>query len=95
MANILTAVRKGIQSYWNKLYSRSNFNEMWILKYWIFWIIVIIVLFQKCSLSKHMSFLHFTDHSPWECIKTVQNITNNAVIFKINSNTYIKILCKI
>ena len=77
MANILTAVKEGIQSYWNKVYSRSSFNQMWLLKYWIFWIIVIIVLFQKCRLSKHVSFLHFTDHSTWECIKTLQNITNS------------------
>ena len=79
MANILTAVKEGIQSYWNKVYSRSSFNQMWILKYWIFWIIVIIVLYQKFRLSKHVIFVHFTDHSPWECKKMFQNI---AVIFK-------------
>ena len=62
---------------------------------WIFWIILIIVLFQKFRLS----FLHFTDHSPWKCIKTFQNIMKNAVIFKIVRNvtncynTYIKIWC--
>ena len=99
MANILTAVKEGIQSYWNKVYSRSSFNQMWILKYWIFWIIVIIVLFQKCSLSKHVPFLHFTDYSAWECIKTFQNISKKAVIFKmqdslqIDRNIYMKILC--
>ena len=47
MSNILTAVKEGIQSYWEKVYSCSSFNQMWILKYWIFRIIVIIVLFQK------------------------------------------------
>jgi hypothetical protein len=86
MANILTAIKEAIQSYWNKVYSHSSCNQMWILKYWIFWIIVIIVPFHKCSLSKHVSFLHFTDHSLWECIKTFQNITNNAVIFKMVRN---------
>jgi hypothetical protein len=44
------------------------------LKYWIFWIIVTIVLYQKFRLSKHVTFVHFTDHSAWECIKTFQNI---------------------
>jgi hypothetical protein len=80
MSNSLTAVKDGIQLYWDKVYSRSSFNHMWILKYWIFWIIVIIVLFQKFRLSKHLTFQHFTDHSVWECIKTFQNIINNAVI---------------
>jgi hypothetical protein len=75
---MLTAVKEGVQSYWNTDYVRSNFNQMWILKYWIYWIIVIIVLFQKFRLS----FLHFTDHSPWECIKTFQNITKNALSSK-------------
>jgi hypothetical protein len=78
----VSGITRALYNDWNKVYSRSSFNQMWILKYWIFWIIVIIVLFQICSLSKHVSFLHLTDHSPWECIKTLQNITNNAVIFK-------------
>ena len=38
MANILTAVKERIHSYWDKVYSRSSFNQMWIQKYWIFWI---------------------------------------------------------
>jgi hypothetical protein len=33
MANILTAVKEGIQSYWEKVYSCNIFNQMWILKY--------------------------------------------------------------
>ena len=76
---ILTAVKDGIQSYWSNVYSRSSFNQMWILKYWIFWIILIIVLFQKFSLSKHGTFLHFTDHSSWECINTFKDVIKNAV----------------
>ena len=28
MANILTAVKEGIQLYWDKAYSRSTFNDM-------------------------------------------------------------------
>jgi len=36
MANILTVVKDGMQSYWVKVYSRSSFNQMWIMKYWIF-----------------------------------------------------------
>ena len=59
MSNILTAVKEGIQSYWDNVYFRGSFNQMWILKYLIFWIIAIIVLFQKCRVS----FLRFTDHS--------------------------------
>jgi hypothetical protein len=82
MSNILTAVKEGIQLYWDNVYFRSSFNQMWILKYWIFWIIAIIVLFQKFRLS----FLHFTDHSPWECIETFQNIIKNAVVFKMVRN---------
>ena len=81
--NMLTAVKKVIQSYWDKVYSRSSFNQMWILNYWIFWVISIIVLFQKFSLFKHVTFLHFTNHSLWECIKTFKNIINNAAIFKM------------
>jgi hypothetical protein len=64
------ANKEGIHSYWDKVYSRSSFNQIWILKYWIFWIIVVFVLFQKFRLSKHVIFVHFTDHSAWECIKT-------------------------
>jgi hypothetical protein len=79
MANILTAVKEGIHSYWNKVYSRSSFNQMWTLQYWILWINVIIRNFVCLS-------LHFTDHSPRECIKTFQVITNNAVIFKMVRN---------
>jgi hypothetical protein len=58
----IKAVTYGIQSYWDKVYLRSNFNRMWILKYLIFWIILIIVLFQKLCLSKQATFLHFIDH---------------------------------
>jgi hypothetical protein len=86
MANILTAVKEGIHSYWEKVYSRSSFNQMWKLKYWIFWIIVIIVLYQKFRLSKHVTCVHFTDHSSRECIKTFQNIIKNPVIFKMGRN---------
>jgi hypothetical protein len=82
MSNILTAVKEGTRSYWDKVYPRSSFNHMWILKYWIFWIIVIIAIFQRFRLS----FLHFTAHSPWECIKTFQNIIKNAIIFKMVRN---------
>ena len=46
-----------------------------------------IVLFQKFRLSKHVTFLHFTNHSSWECIKTFKNIINNAVIFKMVKET--------
>ena len=70
----------------DKVYSRSSFNQMWILKYWIFWTIVIIVLYQKFRLSKHVTFVHFTDHSTWECIKMFQNIIKNSVIFKMVRN---------
>jgi hypothetical protein len=86
MANILTAVKEGIHSYWENVYSRSSFNQMRILKYWIFWILVIIVLYQKFRLSKHVTFVHFTDHSSWVCIKTFQNIIKNLVIFNMGRN---------
>ena len=33
MANILTDVNEGIQSYYDNVYSYSSFNQMWILKY--------------------------------------------------------------
>ena len=84
--NILTALKDGIQSYWNKVYPRSSFSQMWILNYWIFWIILTIVLFQKFSLSKHVTFLHFTNNASLECIKTFKNIIKDAVIFKIVRN---------
>ena len=47
-------------SYWDKVYARSSFNQMWILIYWIFWIIVIIILFQKCCLSFSTLYWPFT-----------------------------------
>jgi hypothetical protein len=72
--NILTALKEEIQSYWRKVYSRGSFNQMWILNYWIFCIILIIVLFQKCSLSKHVTFPHITNHASWECIKTLKGL---------------------
>jgi hypothetical protein len=78
--NSLTAVTDGIQSYWDTIYSGKSFNRMRILKYWIFWIILIIVLFQKWCLSKHVTVLRFTNRSSWECIQTFNNIINNAVI---------------
>jgi hypothetical protein len=84
--NILTALKEGIQSYWDKFYSRGSFNHMWILNYWIFCINLIIVLFQKCSMSKHVNFPHITNHASWECIKTLKHIINNAVIFKMVRN---------
>jgi hypothetical protein len=84
--NILTAVKGGIQSYWVKAYSRGGFNQMWILNYWIFCIMLIIVLFKKCSMSKHVTFQHFTNHASWECIKTLKHVINNAVIFKMVRN---------
>jgi hypothetical protein len=86
MANILTAVKEGIQSYWNTVYSRSSFNQMWRLKYWILWIIVIIVLYQKFRLSNYVTFVPFTDHSSWECIKTFQNNIKNPDIFIMGRN---------
>ena len=61
--NMLTAVKDRMQSYWDKVYSRSSFNQMCILNYWIFWMILIIVLFEKFSLSKHVTSLHFTNHA--------------------------------
>jgi len=57
-----------------------------MLKYWIFWISLIIVLFQKFGLSKHATFQHFTDHSSWELIKTFKNTINNVIIFKMVRN---------
>jgi hypothetical protein len=31
--SVLTAVKEGIQSYWDKVYACNSFNQMWILKY--------------------------------------------------------------
>ena len=84
--NILTALKNGIQSYWDRVYSRGSFNQMWMMNYWIFCIILIIVQFQKCSLSKHVNVPHITNHASWECIKTLKHIINNAVIFKMVRN---------
>jgi len=33
MADILSAVKEGLQSYCNKVYSHRSFNQMWTLKY--------------------------------------------------------------
>ena len=41
---LLSETNTIIQSYWDKVYSRSSFNQIWILRYWISWIILIIVL---------------------------------------------------
>jgi len=61
--DILTAVKEAIQSYWGKVYSRSSFNDMWILK------CCKDVLdnlnsfcFRKFRLSKHVTFPHDTNH---------------------------------
>ena len=61
IASILTAVKEGTQSYWDTVYSPNSFNRMWILQYWIFWIILIIVVFQKYRFSKHVTFLHLSN----------------------------------
>ena len=33
MTKRLSSVKEGLQSYCNKVYSRSSFNTMWILRY--------------------------------------------------------------
>ena len=88
MSNSLTVVKQGIFSYQDNVQSRSSFNQMWILKYQIFWIIVIIFLHQKFRLSKQVRFVHFTDHSSWECIKTFQNIIKNPKLIVIHISKY-------
>ena len=55
--HIVTAFKEGILSYWDKVYSRSSFNHIWILKY----------CKDNCNSrsfseifsSKHVTFLHF------------------------------------
>jgi hypothetical protein len=72
IASILTAVKEGIQSNWDTVYSPNSFNRMWILQYWIFWIILIIVVFQKYRVSKHVTFLHLSDiyrDNAWKRLK--------------------------
>jgi hypothetical protein len=56
---LLSETNTIIQSYWDRVYSRRNFNQIWLLKYWISWIILIILLFQNFLLFKHVTFLHF------------------------------------
>ena len=99
--HMLTAVKDRMQSYWEKIYSRSSFNQIWILNYWIFWIILIIVLFEKSSLSKYVTFLHFTNHASWECIQTfkISLITRLSLkwqdTIQIYSNrTWINLFCQ-
>lgn len=75
-----------IQSDWHNVYSCRSFNQIWILKCWIFWIILIIVLFQKCLLSKQVTFLHLANYLSWECIATFKIIINSAIVFRMVRN---------
>jgi hypothetical protein len=88
--HMLTAVKDRMQSYWEKVYSRSSFNQMWIMKYWIYWIILIIVLFEEFSLSKRVTFLHFANHASWECITTfnISLITRLSLKWSENEQIY-------
>ena len=99
MANILTAVKEGIHLYWDKVNSRSSFDQMWILKYWIFWIIVSMVLYQKFRLSKHVTLYTLLTIQRGNVLRRFKISLRTRLSSKwyetvhINSNTYNKILC--
>ena len=88
VADILTAVKEAIQSYWGKVFSCSTFNNMCILKYCKY--------FQD-NLNSLSFFGNFVSPSMWlfyktqiiimwQCIQTLINISQNAVIFKMERN---------
>jgi hypothetical protein len=88
VADILTVVKEAIKSHWGKVYSRRSFNHMWILKY------CKDVLDNLNSLSFFGNFvcpnmwLFYTIKIiiMWKCIQTLKNISQNAVIFKMERN---------
>ena len=70
ITNILSTVKQGLQSYRDKVYSRSNINQMLILKTSKdLCVILILVLFRKFHLSKHLIFLHFLHNNSLGNIK--------------------------
>ena len=78
----MSSVKEGLQSYryCNKVYSRSSFNKMWILKY------SPDLLDNFNSREVHLSKKppqQFTNHSSWKCINTFKEIICNAVSYKM------------
>ena len=83
MTKSLSSVKEGLQSYCNKVYSRSNFNTMWILKY------SYNLLDNFNSREVHLSKKcpqQFTNHSSWKCINTFKEIIYSAVSYKMVTN---------
>ena len=83
MTKRLSSIKEGLQSYCNKVYSRSSFNKMWILKY--SHDLLDNFNSREVHLSKKRS-QQFTNHSSWKCINTFKEIICNAVSYKMVTN---------
>jgi hypothetical protein len=73
MANILTAVKEGMQSYYDKVYSHSSFNQMWILKY---------CKYLLDRLNAHFFYLVNWTLSQYNCIPSFDSSQNVSHIYK-------------
>jgi hypothetical protein len=75
MTKHLSSVKEGLQSYCNKVYSRSSFNTMWILIYSYDLLDHFNSRFNswEVHLSKKWP-QQFTHHSSWKCINTFKEI---------------------
>jgi hypothetical protein len=87
MTKRLSSVKEGLQSYCNKVYLRSSFNTMWILKYSYDLLDHFNSRFnsREVHLSKKWP-QQFTHHSSWKCINTFKEIICNAVNYKRVTN---------
>ena len=56
-------------------------------------IILFLIHFQKFRFSKHVTFLHFTNHSWWKCKNTFKNVILNAFIYKMVKTLQIDSFC--
>ena len=83
LANILSAVKGGLQSYCNKVYSYKTFHKMWKLKYCKD--LLSSFYSRKFHLCKNW-LEQFTNHCSWKCINRFKEIIYNAIKLNMVSN---------
>jgi hypothetical protein len=88
MTKHLSSVKEGLQSYCNKVYSRSSFNTMWILKYSYDLLDNFNSRFntREVHVSKKLP-QQFAHHSSWKCINTFKEISNAANYKRVTNAT--------
>jgi hypothetical protein len=89
MANILSAVKGRLQSYCDTVYSFSNFNQVWILKYREDLLDCFNPRFysRKFHLSKNL-LLQFSNHFSWKSINAFKEIIYNTINWKATLEIY-------